>query len=84
MDYYSAIKKNKIMPFLATWMEIEILTLSEVRKRKIPYDITYMWNLKYGTDDHIYETETDSQTQRTDLWLLKGRGREWDGWGIWG
>ena len=31
-----------------------------------------MWNLKYGTNDSIYKTETDSQTERTDLWLPKG------------
>ena len=30
MEYYSAIKKNDIMPFVATWMELETLTLSEV------------------------------------------------------
>ena len=34
MEYYSAIKKNDIMPFAATWMELETLILSEVRKRK--------------------------------------------------
>ena len=34
MEYYSAIKKNKIMPSVATWMELETLTLSEVRSRK--------------------------------------------------
>ena len=34
MEYYSAIKKNKIMPFAATWMELESLTLSE-RERQI-------------------------------------------------
>ena len=34
MEYYSAITKNKIMPFAATWMELETLTLNEVRKRK--------------------------------------------------
>ena len=34
MEYYSAIKKNKIMPFSAKWMELETLILSEVRKRK--------------------------------------------------
>ena len=28
-----------------------------------------MWNRKYGTNECIYKTETDSQTQRTDLWL---------------
>ena len=43
-------------------------------ERQIPYDITYMWNLKYGTNEPIYKTETDSQTQRTDLWLVRGGG----------
>ena len=32
MEYYSAIKK--IIPFAATWMELDIIILSEVRKRK--------------------------------------------------
>ena len=34
MEYYSAIKKNKVMPFAATWMELETLILSDVRNRK--------------------------------------------------
>ena len=29
MEYYSAIKKNEIMPFAATWMDVEIIILSE-------------------------------------------------------
>ena len=32
------------------------------RERRISYDITYMWNVKYDTDEPIYETETHSQT----------------------
>ena len=43
-EYYSAIKKNEIMPFAATWMDLEMIILSEVRERQIPYDITYRWN----------------------------------------
>ena len=47
MEYYSAIKKNEIMPFAATWMDLEIIILSEVSQTKtISYDITCMWNLK--------------------------------------
>ena len=34
MEYYSAIKKNEIMPFAATWMELETLLLSEVSKKE--------------------------------------------------
>jgi len=33
MEYYSAIKKNDIMPFAATWMELETLILSEISQK---------------------------------------------------
>ena len=36
-----------------------------------------MWNLKHDTNELIYET--DSQTERTDLWLPRGRGAG-EGW----
>ena len=32
------------------------------RERQIPYDITYIWNLKYDTNELIYEVESNSQT----------------------
>ena len=34
MEYYSAIKRNEIMPFAATWKDIEIIILSEVSQTK--------------------------------------------------
>ena len=57
MEYCSAIIKNEIMPFAATWMELETLILSEVkpeRERQIPYEITYIWNLIYGTNEPFH------------------------------
>ena len=43
------------------------------RERQIPYDFTYMWNLKYDRNELIYETEKDLQKLRTDLWLPRQR-----------
>ena len=33
MKYYSAIKKNEILPFAATCLDLEFITLSEVRQK---------------------------------------------------
>ena len=53
------------MTFAATQMDLEIIILSEVRKRQISHDNTYTQDLKYDTNEFIYETETDLQTQIT-------------------
>ena len=37
MEYYLAIKKSDIMPFVATWMDLEIITLSEASEREDKY-----------------------------------------------
>ena len=34
MEYYAAIKKNEIMPFAATWVDLENVILSEISQRK--------------------------------------------------
>ena len=39
-------KKNETMLPAATWVDLEIIILNKVRERQIPYDITYIWNLK--------------------------------------
>ena len=59
MEYYSAIKKNDIVPFTATWMELETLILSEMSQndRQIPYAITYNWNLIYSTNETFHRKE---------------------------
>ena len=44
MEYYSAIKKNEIMPFAATWMDLEIIILSEVREKDKCHMITNFQN----------------------------------------
>ena len=59
-------KKNEIMPFVATWMDLQIVIVNETRESQTLYDITCMWNLKKwykGT----YKPEEDSQTLRTNM-----------------
>ena len=80
MEHYSTVKKNEIIPFTATWMDLEIIIQSEVGERQKLYDITYMWDLKHDTNEPIYKT--DSQTQISDLWLPRGKrcrgGMDWE------
>ena len=49
-------RKNKVMPFAATWMDVEIVILTVIlsdTERQIY--ITYMWNLKKSTNQLIYK-----------------------------
>ena len=55
---------------------------SQKEKDKYRIYITYIWTLIYSTNEPIYKKETNSWTWRTDLWLPKGRGREWDRLGV--
>ena len=58
-------KKNEVMPFTATLMDLEIIIVSEVsQKEKEKYHMTLLLCgiLKNYTNKLIYETETDSQT----------------------
>ena len=60
MESYPAIKKNEIMPFAATWMDLETVILSEVSQTEgeIPCDIAYIWSLK--------RTDTNELTKQKD------------------
>ena len=46
MEYYSAVKKNEIIPFAVTWMGLEIIILSEVSQTK--KDKHRMISVTYG------------------------------------
>ena len=52
MEYYSAIKKNDILPSATTCMELEGIMLSEITERQISYDFTHMRTLRDKTDEH--------------------------------
>ena len=64
MEYYLSIKKNEIMPFAATCIDLEIVILSEVRE--IPYDIAYMWNQKNDICEHTNDTYLQHRNRLTD------------------
>ena len=55
VEYYSAIKKNEILPFAMKWMELECIMLSEIsqsERDKHHLISLRMWNLRNRTDEH--------------------------------
>ena len=65
-------KKNKILPFTATWMNLEGIMPSEINQtEKMPCGLTYMQNLKSKTNEQRKQTP---QIQKTKRWLLGDRG----------
>ena len=64
-ECYSAIKKgwnNAICSYMDRPRDDHTKWSKSESERQIPYDITYMWNIKYDTNELIYKTEIDSQT----------------------
>ena len=53
MEYYMAMRKNEIWPFVATWMELESVMLSEIsHTEKDRYHVfTHMWILRNLMED---------------------------------
>ena len=48
MEFYSAVRKKELLPFVTAWMKLESIRLSENKpggERQIPYDLTFKWNL---------------------------------------
>ena len=64
------------MPFAVTWVTLENIILSKTRqKEKDEHHMIKPVEFKKNyTNELIYKIETDSQTQKTNLWLPKGKG----------
>ena len=76
-DYYSVIKRNEIESFVETWMDLETVIQSKVsQKEKKQYRIlTHICGIqKNGIDDPICKAEIETQTQRTNVWIRRGKG----------
>ena len=75
--YKNQFKKNKILPFSATGMDLEGIMLSEISQdtgRQILYDITYMWNLKIKTTEYSEKVDTYIENKLVDI-SQKRKGR---------
>ena len=62
MEYYSAISKNEIMPFAATWTDLEIIILNEISQAEKDIYHLYVESKNINTNGLIYKTEIDLQT----------------------
>ena len=63
LEYCSAIKKNEILPFATTLMDLEGIILIEISQteRQILYDITYKLNQKKQQSNEYNKIEADPQ-----------------------
>ena len=73
MEYYSATKKNEILPYATTWMEPESVMLTEIRKKPMSYNFTHLWDLRNQTNKQrakMRQSQSKKQTlnhrERTD------------------
>ena len=86
MEYYSVIKRNEIPALLATWMDLEIIILSEVSQtmRHQHQVLSFTCGiLKKGHNELLCRTDSDSQTLK-NLWFPNETGGRVGGmhWGF--
>ena len=81
MEYYSAVKKernNAICSNVDATRDYHTKWSKSEREKQIPYDITYMLNLRCGTNEPIYKTQTHIHKEQTCG--CQGREGEGEGW----
>ena len=78
--------KNKEIRSFTPWPDLEVIIVREVSQKEEDkhHVITYMWNLKYDTNDLIYKTEKRLIDAENKLTFTKGeRGYGRDKLGVW-
>ena len=78
-EYYSATRKNEMMPFASTWMNIETIIrrdVSQTEKGKY-HMISLICEIKKDANTLIYKTEKDWQTLKPNVLLSINLIEEW-------
>ena len=77
---------NEIMPFAATWIDLETIILSDMwdRKTQTPYDVTYMWNLKKKIQMNLFTKQKQTYRLRKQVYgYQRGKVGRKDRLGVW-
>ena len=79
-EYYSSIKgqNNATCSNMDVTRDFHSKWSNSERQRQIFHVITYLWNLKYGTNEPMYKIETYHSHGKQTCWLPGGKGWEWD------
>ena len=78
VECYSAMKKNEIVPFAATWMDLEMIMQSKVSQKDKYYTVSLV-RPKIYTNELTYETERLTDTEnRLPVTKGSGRGLGWE------
>ena len=67
MEYYLPIKKNEILPFVTTWMDLEGSMVSEISQSENDkyHMISLMWNLKNKINGQTKQKQTHRYSEQT-------------------
>ena len=74
--YYSAFKKNEIMPFAATWMDLQTIILGEVNRTKT--NMISLIRRIWKNDTSELTTEQRETHRLRELMFTRGEGIDWE------